>query len=120
MLNGSRGDADNALSLRMQSRRFSVSSGGWCSKARRFHPDSRTLLGAVSADISDTALLQAGSSSTGVTNCWTPIVSNAEDDAKQRGHLFHTTVKGKGNQGHEHGTSLPDIKRALIAYLKML
>jgi mono/diheme cytochrome c family protein len=44
-----------------------------------------------------------------------------DDDAKRRGNLFETAVKGNGNQGHEYGTSLPNDQRlALIAYLKTL
>jgi hypothetical protein len=50
------------------------------------------------------------------------FVSNVEnDDAKRRGNLFDTTVKGNGNQGHVYGTTLPvDQKHALIAYLETL
>jgi hypothetical protein len=50
------------------------------------------------------------------------FITDAEnEDAKRRGNLFDTTVKGNGNQGHVYGTSLPDDqKNALIAYLKTL
>jgi mono/diheme cytochrome c family protein len=42
-------------------------------------------------------------------------------DAEREGELFDTTRPGNGNAGHLYGTTLPpDVKAALVAYLKTL
>ena len=40
-------------------------------------------------------------------------------DATREGELFDTTTPGNGNSGHLYGTTLaPELKTALVAYLK--
>lgn len=42
-------------------------------------------------------------------------------DAAREGELFDTTIRGSGNGGHLYGTGLaPELKAALVAYLKTL
>jgi hypothetical protein len=45
-------------------------------------------------------------------------VANGPDAARE-GELFDTTTPGSGNNGHLYGTTLaPELKTALVAYLK--